>query len=218
VQAHGQDAGVVVEGRLHAVAVVHVDIHVRDPLGPQIEQPRDGDRRVVVHAEPGRSRRHRVVQAARDVHRPRRRAAPDRFRRGEGGAADPGARVVHALEDRIVGSVEAPAAEERVVRSAAHGREIVGPVHPGQRRVVGRGGHEKLDAGAVEDAELAGEGHGELDPDRVHRMVTHVVGEQRLVPHHRSRLRHGLHAPTSAGNGISVRRRSRLMRREIRLD
>jgi hypothetical protein len=137
-----------------------------------------------------------MVQPAGDVHGPGRRAAPDGLGRGQGGAADPRARLVHAVEDRIVRGVEAPAAKERVVRGHPHGFEVVGPVHAGQRGVVGRGGHEQAYPRPVEHAELAGEGHGELHPDRVHRVVTHVIGEQRLVPDHRRRLRHGAHGAT----------------------
>ena len=52
-----------------AVAVVDVDVDVRDPLGAVREHPRDGDGRVVVHAEPARAAGHRVVQPARRVER-----------------------------------------------------------------------------------------------------------------------------------------------------
>ena len=74
VQADREHPRIVVEDGLHAVAVVHVDVDVRDPLRTQVEQPRDRDRRVVVDAEAGRARRHRVVQAAGDVDRARARA------------------------------------------------------------------------------------------------------------------------------------------------
>src|SRR3954453_3797789 len=69
VQADRQHAWVVPERRLHAIAVMHVDVDVRDPLDALAQQPCDGDRRVVVDAEARSGRRHRVVQAACDVAR-----------------------------------------------------------------------------------------------------------------------------------------------------
>ena len=73
VQADRQDARVVPERRLHPVAVVHVDVDVRDPLGALAEQPRDRDRGVVVDAEAAGVRR-----ASRGAGRRRcsRRAVP----------------------------------------------------------------------------------------------------------------------------------------------
>ena len=52
VDADRQHPGVTVEGGLYAVAVVHVDVDVGDPLRAELQQPRDGDRRVVEDAEP----------------------------------------------------------------------------------------------------------------------------------------------------------------------
>jgi hypothetical protein len=44
--------------------VVDVDVHVGDPLDAALEQPGDGDGRVVVHAESRSPIGHGVVQAA----------------------------------------------------------------------------------------------------------------------------------------------------------
>ena len=52
--------GVVPEHPLDAVAVVHVDVDVRHPLGAVVEQPLDADADVVVDAEPGRVAAHGV--------------------------------------------------------------------------------------------------------------------------------------------------------------
>ena len=79
VQADRQHPRVVVEHGLYAVAVVHVDVDVRDALGAEFEQPPDRDGRVVVDAEAARRRRHRVVQAAGDVDRVHRLAGPHRL-------------------------------------------------------------------------------------------------------------------------------------------
>jgi hypothetical protein len=191
VQADREHPRIVVEDLLDAVAVVHVDVHVRDPLGPQVEEPGDGDGRVVVDAEPGGARGHRVVQAAGDVHRPDALAVPHRLGGRDGGPADPGAGLMHAVEHRVVRGVEAPAGEERVVRGEPDRVEVVRPVHPGQRGLVGRLRRDHADRWAVQHAELTGQRHGELDTHRVERVVAHVVAEQGPVPDHRRRaVRH----------------------------
>ena len=51
VQADGQDSGIVPERGLDAVAVVDVDVDIRDALRTLGKQPSDGDGRVVVYAE-----------------------------------------------------------------------------------------------------------------------------------------------------------------------
>ena len=67
VQRDRQHPRVVPEHPLDAVAVVDVDVDVRDPLGALVEQPLDADRDVVVDAEAAGPVGHRVVQAAGDV-------------------------------------------------------------------------------------------------------------------------------------------------------
>jgi hypothetical protein len=64
VQADRQDARVVVEELLDAVAVVGVDVDVGDPLRPVAQQPVDRHRRVVVDAEARRAVGHGVMQPA----------------------------------------------------------------------------------------------------------------------------------------------------------
>ena len=102
VQRDRQNPRVLPERRLHPVPVVHVHIHVRDPLGAQLQQPGDRQRGVVVDAEPGRAARHRVVQPAGEVHRVQRVTAPH----GLGGPhrlpGDQRGRLVHPGERRIV--------------------------------------------------------------------------------------------------------------------
>ena len=102
VQADRQHPRIVIEGGLHPVAVVHVDVDVGDPLRALPEQPGDRDRRVVVHAEPARAAAHRVVQPARDARAMLRRAGPDRTGRRQGRSRHQRRRVVHAGEYRVI--------------------------------------------------------------------------------------------------------------------
>ena len=69
-------------------------------------------------------------------------------------------------------------------RRGPHRGEVVGAVHPQQRVVVGRGRRDHAYAGTVEDAQLAGQRHGQLHAYRVERVVAEVVAEQRVVPDH----------------------------------
>ena len=64
-----QHTRVVVEDELHAIAVMDVDVDVGDPLGACLEQPRDRDRRIVVHTEPRGPLGHRVMKSTRRVER-----------------------------------------------------------------------------------------------------------------------------------------------------
>ena len=57
--------------------MVDVDVDVRDPLRPGVQQRADRDRDVVVDAEAAGPVGHRVVQAAGDVDRVERVPAPD---------------------------------------------------------------------------------------------------------------------------------------------
>ena len=87
---------VVPEHPLDAVAVVHVDVDVGDPLGAVVEQPLDADGDVVVDAEAGRVAAHRVVQAAAVVDAVLGLALPHAAADLEGALGDAGRRLVHA--------------------------------------------------------------------------------------------------------------------------
>ena len=208
VQAHGEYPRIIVEDLLYAVAVVHVDVHVGDPLDAPVEQPGDRDGRVVVHAEAAGPVRHGVVQPAGHVDRPLCPAGPDRFSGGEGGPGDERGRLVHSGEHRVVRRVQA------VPRpTGPHRRDVLRLVYPRQRRVVGRLGRDHADPGPVEYPEIPGQRHGQLDPHRIQRMVAEVVPQQLVRPddrgvrHERATGRavsviHSLHEPTySAGSG-----------------
>ncbi len=95
VDGDGEDARVVPERVLHAVAVVGVEVDVRDALDAVVEQAPDRDGRVVVDAEARRRTRLRVVHAARDVHGVPGAARGDLARRLVRARDDPRGRLVH---------------------------------------------------------------------------------------------------------------------------
>jgi len=78
-----EHARVVVEDRLHPVAVVHIDVDVRDALRAVGEQPRDRDGGVVIDAEPARSRGHRMVETPCGVEGVLGGTLPDGLRRSD---------------------------------------------------------------------------------------------------------------------------------------
>ena len=107
VQADGQHPRVVVEGGLDAIPVVHVDVHVGDPLRTLLQQPADRDGRVVVDAEAAGRPPHGVVQAAGHVGPVRGLAGPHGRGRGQRGPGHQRRRLVHAGEDRVVRGAQA---------------------------------------------------------------------------------------------------------------
>ena len=143
VQADREHPRVVVEDRLHAVAVVHVDVHIGDPLARRGRAAGDGHRRVVVDAEPGGA-----GAASRGAARRRRSPRGGPRPRQTASAAARVAPATSALASCIrsktgLSAVPRPVAgEERVVRGGPDRVEVVRVVHPGQRGVVGRLGRD----------------------------------------------------------------------------
>ena len=137
VQRDRQHPGVVPEDALDAVAVVHVDVDVGDPLGAVVEQPLDAHGDVVVDAEAGGVARHRVVQAAAEVHAVLRAPLPDVGAHLAGALDDARARLVHAGEGRVVLGAE-PAVPGRRRRgradAALHRGDVVGGRAPSPAR------------------------------------------------------------------------------------
>ena len=110
VERDGEHPRVVPEDPLDAVAVVDVDVDVRDPLGALVEQVLDADRDVVVDAEAAGPVGHPVVEAAGDV------GAVEAARRvhtwSHASMVAPttcAVAVVHVAEDRVVVAAEAAA-------------------------------------------------------------------------------------------------------------
>ena len=135
-----QHPRVVPEDRLHAVAMVYVHVDVGDPLDASGEHPGDRDGRIVVHAEPRRARRHRMVQAAGRVERMRGLADDHRPGGRDGGARHDRPGLVHAVEDRVVArAVAEPAPGSVYPVPGLPGRlDELRRVHQEQRLVVGR--------------------------------------------------------------------------------
>ena len=104
VDGDGQHPRVVPEDPLDAVAVVDVDVDVRHALDAGVEQGLDADGDVVVDAEAAGAVGHRVVQPAGDAHRVQALAAGHLSAGLDGGADDVRRRLVHPLEDRVVGA------------------------------------------------------------------------------------------------------------------
>src|ERR671910_691495 len=154
VQRDGEDTRVVVEDRLRAVAVVHVDVDVGNTFGAFAQEPRDGNGGIVVHAEPRGSRGHRVVQTARRVERVSDGAIEGRARRDDGRTRDERTGLVHLREDGIVARPVAeplPVAVLAVPRSARRVDELRG-VDELELGVIRRATLQTHDVGASEQA------------------------------------------------------------------
>ena len=174
MQRDRQHPRIVVEGGLHAVAVVDVDVDVGHPLGAGGQQGPDRQHHVVEHAEPGgrirasrgagrrrcspRARRGRARPAARPAGS-RRRSAPRRrtCRRTPGCRRCPG---------RSRGSPGSALAARTAARYSAR-------VHGQQLLLVGR--HRLEHREPVQHAQAAGQRDGQVQPDRRHRVLAEVV-------------------------------------------
>src|SRR6185312_12162447 len=108
VQRDGQHPRVVVEDRLHAVAVVGVHAHVGDALYTAVQQVLDGHGAVVVDAKTARLAPRGMVHAAGKVDRVQCRTVQNSGRGLQRGSRNPGAGGVHAGEHRVVFGAESP--------------------------------------------------------------------------------------------------------------
>jgi len=202
VQADRQDPGIVPERGLDPVAVVDVHIDVGDAFGALGEEPGDGDRRIVVDAEPRGVRAHRVMQPAGDVHGVPGHPVPHLARGGDRGADDARGGFVHAGEVRVVLGPETETLPlgMRHVRGAPHRRDVVGSVDQFQGLVISTGNSDDLDSRRLQDTERGRERHREFDPHRRERMVVaEVVLQEPVVPRNAQRLSHGFLPPGRAG-------------------
>ena len=125
VERDRQHPGIVAVDRLHAVAVVDVEVHVEDPE-PGPSRRRHGQRDVVVDAEPGGPLGHRVVKAAARMVGMLDLSADDRFDRPDGAAGHGRGGLVHPGERRHVPERGDPIRRGggRVLREPADRREI----------------------------------------------------------------------------------------------
>ncbi len=198
VQADREHPRVVVEGGLHAVAVMHVDVHVGDPLGALAQQPGDRDGRVVVDAEAAGTGPHRMMQSAADAGPVLRRAVLHRPGGGQRRARHQGRCLVHAGEHRVVRGAETEGQGRADVGAGApHGGQVARIVDQFQLGVGGRLGTLHRQPG--QHVQVAGQFHGQLDPHRRQRVArAEVVGRQPVVP---GQVHAAGHGPILPGRG-----------------
>ncbi|GAP60493.1 hypothetical protein AHiyo1_40290 [Arthrobacter sp. Hiyo1] len=91
MQGNRQDPGVVPEDALGAVAVVGVDVDVRDPPDTAVEQPLHGESGVVIDTEAAGPLSGGMVKAAAEVDGPDRGPGQDCLGREQGPSGEPGA-------------------------------------------------------------------------------------------------------------------------------
>ena len=189
VQRDGQHPRVVPEDPLDAVAVVHVDVDVGDPLGAVVEQPLDADGDVVVDAEARGVARHRVVQPAAEVDAVLRASLPD-VGAAPAGCPRPRARSPRACRGRPgrrrcrarMPGRPAPGRAD----AALHRGDVVGGVHRRQdvvaRRRPARRPPRRRASNTPERVAQPGR---EVEADRVHGMTRpEVVGGEAGIPDH----------------------------------
>ena len=195
VQADREHPRVVPEGRLHAVAVMHVDVDVGDPLGALPKEPGNGDRGVVVDAKSARVAAHGVMQTARDAGTMRGRSGPDRPRGSQRRPGHEGRRLMHMGKDRVILGAEAAGKQRRgigpggcVIAGSERARRLdhgdVARIVDELKLGVGCGrGRRHRNVFVAQHAEGLGQLHRELDPDRRQRMTRpEVVSGQLFIP------------------------------------
>ena len=179
----GEDAGVVPEDPLDAVAVVDVDVDVGDALDSLVEEVLDADGRVVVDAEPRGMGGHGVVHAAAVVDAVVDLAGVEGAGQGQGPTDDPRGGLVHARERRVVLGAQAASrvGPVGIGRGDLHGLDVGRVVDRAELLVGGDLGTDDLDV--VEDAQGARQPRGEVEPDGSHRVLaTEVVCREGVIP------------------------------------
>ena len=173
---------VVPEARLHAVAVMHVDVDVGDPLSALREQPRDADGRVVVHAEPRGTVGHRVVETPGRVEGMLGLARPDRPGGRDRGADHERPGLVHVVEDRVVtGPVAEPAPRALLaVPRARRGVDECGRVDQLEGREIRGLTSQPADVGKPVEPVRLDQFPGEQHALGAQRMLQAVVVDLRL--------------------------------------
>ena len=200
MKADREDLGVRLEDVLHAIAVVHIDVHVGDAMALVLEPPaRDGG--IVVSAEPRRTLAMGVVKTARRAERVQRGAAFDRLRGDEGRAGHERSPLVELNRDRVVRRPEACLVDlfgrDEVallgVAQLAHELDVAPGMNELQlldRRPAGR-----QQVGVLDETGRADEVHRQLHPNRLQWMLVRQVVLHELVPiDERDRSRH-VHLP-----------------------
>ncbi len=188
VQGNRQDPGVVPEDALGAVAVVGIDVDVRDPPDTAVEQPLHGEGGVVIDTEAAGPLTGGMMHAAAEVDGADRCTGQDRLGREQRSAGQPGAGFVHPGKGRIiVGAKPAFRVRRRwIVACAPHRGDIFGTVHSQEfdvGRDLGRLDGHMLE---VEESERRGEPGRQFEPLGGHRMRgTEIVRGHGGIPRHR---------------------------------
>ena len=186
VNRDGEHSRVAVEGVLHAVAVVCVDVHVGDAQAA-LQQVHDGDDGVVEHTETAGVAGRRVVQAAADVERRLDLAVRHHARGGERRAGAEHGGFVHARIGRVVaalgeaetlglGSGEAQA-------EGTHGGHVVAGMKRAHAGLVGQGRGDQQRVNAVKRSVGFQQLVGVPQPDGPHGVVLaqHVLAHGVVV-------------------------------------
>jgi hypothetical protein len=181
---------------------MNVDIDVGDAFDPLLEQPRDGQSRIVVDAEAAGPVRHGVVETAGGVEGVLGSTRMDGLSRHQRGPRHPGPRLVHLGEDRVVaGPVAEPVPRPFFPVPGPFRRvDVLGRVDQRDLLVGGVSGWRFSNPFAVDQAEVVYELSGEDDPGRPERMLGAVVvpGPAVAVPDQFDTLAHVL-APAGLG-------------------
>ena len=177
--------------RLHAVAVVHVQVHVQDAQAV-VAGSGDPQGDVVVDTESAGSRGHRVVQPTAGVVGMVDVAAQDRLHGPDRAAGHGRRRLVHARERRVVAGPDARLRRPTGIGGEApHGRDVLGRVEPFElaaRRGFGR----QPRFGAHRSQQV----HPRPETPRAQRVVRPEVVRERARPEDQQRataipFRHG---------------------------
>ncbi len=178
VQGDGEHVRRLVEGGLHPVPVVGVDVYVGHPDAVALAGPGYGHRRVVVDAEAGGPAGQGVVQPARQVDDRRRPSLQDQAHGGDAGPDDEGGRLVHPGEDRVVAPAQAVLGRGA---SRPDRRHVGGLVDQQQVGLLGRRGLALLPG--PQEAPLPQQGTRALHPLRPQGVGrAEVVGAEAVAP------------------------------------
>ena len=188
VQGNRQDPRVVPEDALGAVAVVGIDVDVRDPADTAVEQPLHGECGVVIDAEAAGTPTGGVMHAAAEVDGADRGLGQDRLGREQRPSGKPGAGFVHSGKSGIILGAETAfgVRRRRVFACTPHCGDIFGTVHCLEfdvGRDLGRLDGHMLQ---VEESERRCEPGRQFQPRGGHRMRgTEIVCGHGGVPRHR---------------------------------
>ena len=164
-----------VEGILHAVPMMGIDVHVGDAFSAQCQQAKDGDYDVVEHAETGREIGAGVMIAATRVEHRVRLSVPHGLRSHERCARGQRRRVVHAFGNRVVApvteTVTVLAVQVLAAAECLHGLNVVAAMKRHQLEIRGNTGLDDNGVRPFEDAICLQEFIDEPQPHRPEHVI-----------------------------------------------